>query len=74
DMQFVRNIDNNEKDRQLVALIIGIANNLKVPVIAEGVERESQLRLLRDLGCALVQGFYFSRPLPADEFAQRFLN
>ena len=74
DMQFVRNIDNNEKDRQLVALIIGIANNLKVPVIAEGVERESQLKLLRDLGCAMVQGFYFSRPLPADEFAQRFLN
>lgn len=74
DMQFVRNIDNNEKDRQLVALIIGIAKSLKVPVIAEGVERESQLRLLRDLGCALVQGFYFSRPLPADEFAQRFLG
>ncbi len=73
DMQFIRDIDNSDKDRQLVALIIGLAENLKVPVIAEGVERESQLRLLRDLGCAMVQGYLFSRPLPPEDFASRFL-
>ena len=50
------------------ALILGIARSLKIPVIAEGVETETQLRLLKEMGCELVQGYYFSRPLPAPEF------
>jgi EAL domain-containing protein (putative c-di-GMP-specific phosphodiesterase class I) len=37
---------------------------LKIPIIAEGVETDAQLRLLRDMGCGMVQGFYFSRPSP----------
>ena len=74
DREFVRNIDHNEKDQQLVELILDIARSLKVPVIAEGVERETQLQLLKTMGCAMVQGFYFSRPLPADEFEKRILN
>ncbi len=73
DREFIKDIENNEKDRQLVALIIGIAKNLKVYVIAEGVETETQLNLLKKLGCMLVQGYYFSRPLPAAEFEKRFL-
>ena len=55
-------------------LILGIGRNLKIPVIAEGVETETQLRLLKELGCALVQGFYFSRPLPAAEFETAFIQ
>ena len=74
DMVFVRNIDRDEKDKQLVELIIDIAKNLKVPVIAEGVERESQLNLLKSMGCDIVQGYYFFRPLPADEFEKRVLE
>ena len=67
DRAFVQNIDHEEKDIQLVALILGIAKNLNVPVIAEGVETEEQMKLLKQLGCKLVQGYYFSRPLhPAD--------
>ncbi len=67
DRAFIQNMEQNEKDTQLVALILGIAENLKIPVVAEGVETESQMRLLRQLGCALVQGYYFSPPLhPAD--------
>lgn len=68
DMGFVRNIERNEKDLRLVELIIDISDYLKVPVIAEGVETESQLRLLITAKCELVQGYYFSRPLPAEEF------
>ena len=64
----------NKKDVQLVKLILGIAGNLKVPVVAEGVETEAQLKLLRELGCELVQGYYFSRPLPAAEFEERFMQ
>ncbi|MBO7698449.1 MAG: EAL domain-containing protein, partial [Erysipelotrichaceae bacterium] len=74
DREFIRNIDHDKKGQQLVGLILDIARSLKVPVIAEGVERETQLQLLKKLGCNVVQGFYFSRPLPATEFEKRFLD
>ena len=74
DRAFIRNMDRDEKDRQLVALILDIAKNLNVPVIAEGVERETQLQLLKTMGCELVQGYYFSRPLPAEEFEKRYMK
>ena len=68
DMKFIRNIEHNETDRRLVKLILDIAKYLEVPVVAEGVENEQQLKILKDAGCDIVQGYYFSRPLPADEF------
>ena len=52
--------------------IIGIADDLNVPVAAEGVETEEQYLALKKLGCAYVQGYYFSRPVPTEEF-DRFL-
>ena len=70
DMRFVRNIEHNATDRRLVTLILDIAKYLEVKVIAEGVETEGQLDLLRVGGCDLVQGFYFSRPLPPEEFEE----
>ena len=74
DMAFIRNIERNERDFRLVELILDIARYLKVPVVAEGVETDTQLRLLRNAGCDLVQGYYFSRPLPAEEFAEQVLK
>lgn len=74
DMAFIRNIERNEKELRLVKLIIDIARYLKVPVIAEGVENENQLNLLKEAGCDLVQGYYFSEPLPPDEFERRILQ
>jgi EAL domain-containing protein (putative c-di-GMP-specific phosphodiesterase class I) len=74
DRTFIRNIENNERDVQLVALILGIAKNLKIPVIAEGVETETQLQMLKNLGCTLVQGYYFSRPLHPAEFETSILS
>ena len=71
DMAFIRNIERNERDFRLVELIIDIARYLKVPVVAEGVETENQLRLLRNAGCDLVQGYYFSPPLCAAEFEEK---
>ena len=74
DRAFVRNIEYEEKDIQLVALILDIAKNLRIPVVAEGVETEGQVKLLKDLGCPLVQGYYFSRPLPASVFEETFIR
>ena len=74
DIGFIQNIEHSERDFHLVELILDIARYLKVPVVAEGVETGSQLKLLKDAGCDLVQGYYFSRPLPAEEFERRFLG
>ena len=68
EMSFVKNIESSETDLRLVELILDIAANLKLKVVAEGLETEGQLKLLRDAGCDLVQGYYFSRPVPANEF------
>ena len=68
DMQFVRSAFKEQKDTRMLEVIIDIAGHLSVPVIAEGVETEEQMVALKVLGCDIVQGYYFSKPLPADEF------
>ena len=74
DMKFVRNIGQSEKDFRLVQVVLDIAKYLKVPVVAEGVETGQQLEMLQDAGCDLVQGFYFSRPLPPEEFERLIIK
>ncbi len=74
DIAFIQHIERNEKDFRLVELIVDIARYLKVPVVAEGVETEKQLTLLRNAGCHLVQGYYFSPALPAKEFERKILD
>lgn len=68
DRSFVKNLKKDEKSLMLVEIVIGIARFLNVPVVAEGVEDEDQLKTLKGMGCEIVQGFYFSRPVPAEEF------
>ena len=74
DREFIRRIGEGEQNAHLVALILGIARELKIPVVAEGVETEEQLNVLKRLGCTLVQGFYFSRPLPPEEFEEKIIR
>ncbi|WP_162007853.1 EAL domain-containing protein [Heliorestis convoluta] len=66
DKSFVDKIVLGAKDAKLVDAIIGIANIMDLTVIAEGVEKEEQLKLLESFGCHQFQGYFFSRPLPAD--------
>lgn len=73
DQTFIRRVGKSEKDTQLVALILNTAENLKMPVIAEGVEVAEQLTILKDLGCALVQGHYFSPALHAADFEATYI-
>lgn len=68
DMLFIRNAFRADRDTRMLEIIIDIADYLGVPVIAEGVETEEQVQALRSMGCDIVQGFYFSRPVPAEEF------
>ncbi len=68
DRSFVRDLETDPSDRAIVQTILNIAESLKVSVIAEGVETERQMLLLRQLGCHAYQGYYFARPMSADEF------
>ncbi len=68
DRSFVSNIEEGNSDAALVRSIIDLAHTMGFEVIAEGVETADQLRLLKDFGCDLFQGYYFSKPLSADEF------
>ena len=72
DMQFIRNITENKKDFKMVELMLDIAKFLEVPVIAEGVETQEQYDLLKQAGCDIIQGYYFSKPVPPEEFARFF--
>ncbi|WP_197017064.1 EAL domain-containing protein [Persephonella sp. KM09-Lau-8] len=67
DISFIRQITYNEKVRLLVKHIIEIAKSLNIKTIAEGIETQEQLKILRDFGCDFVQGFLLSRPLPAEK-------
>jgi len=68
DQSFVRNITSDPADAAIVETIIAMTRHLGIDVIAEGVEREEELNFLQENGCRLYQGYYFSKPVPEDEF------
>lgn len=68
DMGFVRSAFREGGGTRMIKVIVDIARALKVPMIAEGVETKEQMLALKELGCDIVQGYYFSRPVPANEF------
>ncbi len=68
DQSFVRGLAHDANDREIAATIIAMARNLKLSVLAEGVESEQQLAFLRQHDCDYYQGFLFHRPVPAMEF------
>lgn len=68
DQSFVRDITEDPEDKAIVAAIISLANSLGMQTIAEGVETAGQLAFLRLQGCNEVQGYYFCKPLAADQF------
>ncbi|CAN5877401.1 hypothetical protein BH23ACT11_BH23ACT11_15080 [soil metagenome] len=69
DRSFVGDVPGDGDAEAIISGIIGLAHSLRLTVIAEGIETEEQLNLLREGGCDQAQGFYFSKPVPAEDFA-----
>ena len=67
DKSFVRDILDDANDRMLIKSIIGIGKSLKIPVLAEGVESEEQVEVLKEFGCDRLQGYFYQRPLRLDD-------
>ena len=74
DQSFVRDIPTSNDSMTIVSAIIAMAKELKIRVLAEGVETEAQLQFLREKECDFVQGYYFSKPIDAKSFTQLLLD
>ncbi|MFN3598627.1 MAG: EAL domain-containing protein [Aquificaceae bacterium] len=68
DKSFVDRLDTDEKILEIVLNLINMCRALGIKTVAEGVEREVQANFLRNMGCDYIQGFYFSKPMPVEEF------
>ena len=74
DRSFIREIPENQDSVILTHAIIAMANALGMSVTAEGVEKAEQMFFLTESGCQEMQGYYFSKPLPKDEFEQLLIS
>ncbi len=70
DRAFVKDLASESEQAAIAIAIIAMAHGLKLRVLAEGVETQPQLDILRDQGCDAIQGYFFSHPLPADRVEQ----
>lgn len=74
DRSFIMDIPRDENDVVIAETVIAMGHCLNLKIVAEGVETEEQVSILRDRDCDLLQGFHFCRPLPADQFEQYLRN
>ena len=74
DMKFFEKSEEEARSEKIVRSVINLANELGMPVIAEGVETEEDLEMLKRVGCQIVQGYYFSKPLSIDDYEEFLKN
>ena len=68
DKEFFNDTMNTQKGRAVISTVVDLAKNLDMDVISEGVETREQVEFLTEIHCAMVQGYYFAKPMPIDEF------
>lgn len=67
-------ISTNKTDKSIVKAIVEMSKALSLVSVAEGVESKEQLEILKEMGCNLIQGYYFSKPLSVDDFELKWLR
>lgn len=72
DRSFIQDVSHNSDDVAIVKAIIDMSNSLQISVLAEGTETLEQIRCLQELGCEVVQGFYYSSPMNAEKFISSY--
>jgi len=72
DRSFIQDVDGNSHNAALVDIILSIADRLGLRTVAEGVETAEDRDFLKERGCAIFQGYYFSRPIPVDAFFRAY--
>ncbi|MFY7952575.1 MAG: EAL domain-containing protein, partial [Armatimonadaceae bacterium] len=71
DRSLIRNVDQSEQDAAVIRAVVDLAHTLGMEVVAEGVETRTQYERLISLGCDMIQGFYFSKPLPVADLPKQ---
>lgn len=74
DRKFMENMMVSDKGRLILEHIIAMADQLQLGLVAEGVETEEQVEMLRQMGCDQVQGYYYAKPMPMEDFYRQLLN
>ncbi len=74
DRSFINTDDFSWKDEIILTDIIHMANQLGMSIVTEGVEREDQVKFVNTVGCYVIQGYYYDKPLPKEEFRKRLVN
>ncbi|SEK84301.1 MULTISPECIES: bifunctional diguanylate cyclase/phosphodiesterase [unclassified Butyrivibrio] len=74
DMKFMDGIESSEKGQIVINTIVEMTKKLDMPIVVEGVETEEQYEYLKSIGCEMIQGYYFSRPVPAEEFKRMIIE
>lgn len=74
DMKFMDDLDVSVRADNVLKCIVTMAKSLQMSVVAEGVETSKQLEFLKNIGCDMIQGYYYSKPIPADEFTDKLVK
>ena len=74
DMKFIQNETEKQASQGILRFTMGLARWMDLSVVAEGVETREQFEQLREIGCDYVQGYYFAKPMSAEEFEEQYLK
>ena len=74
DKSFSDEVMEDKRGRIILESIIEMAKKLEIKTVAEGIETKEQLEYLKQIGCDMVQGYYFEKPLPIEEFEEKYIK
>lgn len=73
DKEFFNNLENNQRAQIIIETIVQMCKKLNIKTVAEGIETKEQLNFLKKIGCDIIQGYYFSKPITIPEFEEKYL-